>query len=596
MDRKKSVTSSLNFNLFSIQGVLSSVLVGFLGLGLLAGCTSQGGSWRCANQNIRPAADTSRLVQNAEYLKRTGRLELALEELEEARLREPNNLVLLGLLIQTYEDLGDFDRAEELYQQALSRDQHHPALENNRCFSLYLQDRLEEAEACFRKILSRQPDNHKARNNLGLTLCRQGREAEALATWREALSDAAARGRLGQALAALGKEVPPSLDVALPRPAAPQPAPPRAAAPPAAVPKPIVTLGSPPDTRKPEEIQKPVAATPPPLEKASTPPSRSNHLVSQPEQPEPKKSTAPSETTPSPIRSASVRKDLHTGKAQAQISVSDSRPTVAPDDRRAISPGNLTALDLLTTHIEIRNGNGIRNHARETRSLLSLEGFNVVNIGNHIDFGLEETVIAFRPEAARIVQVLAQKFFPGAKLEQGGKVSPEAAVRVSLGQDRLIEQYLSRKKHQSPVAASPYPANHQAPKGATPKVSQTSTPTPAKSAPSASPALQDLDQVGIEIKNGNGVQGLARQFQRRLALEGYVVVGIGNHVDFGLQRTIIAYRPDAVQVAQALAQEFFPAAILEPQGPGDLSAEAKVTVSLGHDLVPNQKQLAQAAP
>jgi Tfp pilus assembly protein PilF len=595
MDRKKSVTSSLSFNLFSIQGVLSSVLVGLLGLGLLTGCTSQGGSRRWANQNIRPAADTSRLVQNAEYLKRTGRLELALEELEEARLREPNNLELLGLLIQAYEDLGDFDRAEELYQQALSRGLHHPALENNRCFSLYLRGRLEDAEACFRKILDRQADNHKARNNLGLTLCRQGRETEALAMWREALSDVEARGRLGQALAALGKEVPPSLDVALPRPAPPQPAPLQAAAPPAA-PKPIVTLGSPPDTRKPEEIQKPVAAAPQPLEKASTTPNNSTHLVSQTKQPGPKKSTAPSGTTPSPIRSASLLKDLHTGKAQAQISVSDSRPSVDQEDQRDISPVNLTALDLHTTHIEIRNGNGIPNHARETGSLLSLEGFNVVGIGNHIDFGLEETVIAFRPEAARVVQVLAQKFFPGAKLEQGGKVSPMAAVRVSLGRDKLIEQYLSRKKNKSPVAVSFYPATHQAPKGTTPKVSQTSTPTPAKSAPSASPAVQDLNQAGIELRNGNGVQGQAREMRTRLTLEGFTVVSIGNHIDFGLDKTIIAYRPEAAQVAESLSKKFFPGAILEVNEDKRFSAQAAVRVSLGRDLIPDLERLAQAAP
>jgi tetratricopeptide (TPR) repeat protein len=213
------------------------------------------------------------LVQNAAYLKRTGRLELALKELEEARLREPDNLELLDLLIQTYEDLGDFDRAEELYQQALSRGGHHPALENNRCFSLYLQGRLEESEACFRKILSRQPDNHKARNNLGLVLCRQGRDTEALAMWRQALSDVEARGRLGQALAALGKEVPPSLDVPLPLPGGAVASPPRAAAPPATK-EPAVTLASPVEPRKSEDLKKPVAAaSPPPAQGSASRPS-----------------------------------------------------------------------------------------------------------------------------------------------------------------------------------------------------------------------------------------------------------------------------------------------------------------------------------
>ena len=78
----------------------------------------------------------------------------------------------------------------------------------------------------FRKALARQPDNQKARNNLGLVLCRQGREAEALAMWREALSDTSARQRMGEAMAALGKDVPPSLAGPLPQTAPPRIPPP----------------------------------------------------------------------------------------------------------------------------------------------------------------------------------------------------------------------------------------------------------------------------------------------------------------------------------------------------------------------------------
>ena len=60
----------------------------------------------------------------------------------------------------------------------------------------------------------------------------------------------------------------------------------------------------------------------------------------------------------------------------------------------------------------MKNGNGIPGQARDIRSGLCLEGYNVVNIGNHIDFGLEATVIAYRPGAARVAQNLARNFFP----------------------------------------------------------------------------------------------------------------------------------------------------------------------------------------
>jgi hypothetical protein len=87
--------------------------------------------------------------------------------------------------------------------------------------------------------------------------------------------------------------------------------------------------------------------------------------------------------------------------------------------------------------IELKNGTGFYHQAREWRSRLFLEGFTVVDIGNHIDFGLQETVIAYRPEAKRVAQALSQKFFPGAKLEEDIMLSPISDVRVALGRDLI---------------------------------------------------------------------------------------------------------------------------------------------------------------
>ena len=301
MGRKRSAAGVLSRGAAGwrlLPSIVAAALV--LWLAFLPGCNSQGAS-RQSNQQFRPIGNTARLMQNASYYRKVARVELAVDELEQARMKEPNNLELLDILIQCYEDLGDFDRAQELYEQALAKqggDQ--PAWENNRCYSLYLQGRLDQAETCFRKALARQPDNQKARNNLGLVLCRQGREAEALAMWREALSDTAARQRMGEAMAALGKDVPPSL--AGPRPqaapsqitaAASPPAPPAVAAltpkaVPTASPAPTAAIAAPQPvtptdvliSRATGEAEKPVPLKlPPPMSRPPPAPRPSRLLL-----------------------------------------------------------------------------------------------------------------------------------------------------------------------------------------------------------------------------------------------------------------------------------------------------------------------------
>ena len=219
MDRKKDARGFRGLSFVVSWALPATALVALMGfLAVLSGCQKQINTFRGGAPQIRPSSHTDRLVQNATYLRQSGRLELAVEELEEAHLQEPENLEILDELARCYEDLGHFARAQELYDEALSRG-HHPALENNRCYSFYLQGKLGRAEACFRETLARDPDNQMARNNLGLVLCRQGREAEAQAVWQEFLTETESRERLGQALAALGREAPPNLAGAEPAPA-----------------------------------------------------------------------------------------------------------------------------------------------------------------------------------------------------------------------------------------------------------------------------------------------------------------------------------------------------------------------------------------
>lgn len=539
-----------------------ALVVGLMAVPIfLPACNSKTKSTRRTLPQIRPANNTALLLRNASYLKKIGRVELAVEDLEDAHAQEPENLEILDALIQCYEELRDFDRAQELYEEALSRSGQHPALENNRCYSLYLQGRLGQAEACFRKVLARQPDNQAARNNLGLVLCQQGRTAEALAMWREALSDGEARQRLGQALASLGKEPPPN-----PAAAAPAPAPQQVAA---AVDTAAPSVSSGPGS-SPATPASPPAAAP-----------------------------APRLRGPAPTLAASADTTPSSGEATSRELAESPRPAAAtaqPDETR---PPVLSVSDLTETRIELKNGNGFHGDARVARRQLALEGFNVVAIGNHIDFGLDETIITYRPESVRVAKALAAKHFPGAKLQENGKLSPEVDIRIALGRDRLdnlniacLHEDMKISHHAEPPSAAETAVRATQEKVAVRKAPN--QPVAPLAGLSDSPAVQDISQARIEIKNGNGVRGQAREIRQRLAAEGFTVASIGNHVDFGLQKTIIAYRPESARVAQALYKKFFPEAILQEEAA--LPTWTDVRVSLGRDLISAHSHLAQCSP
>jgi len=89
----------------------------------------------------------------------------------------------------------------------------------------------------------------------------------------------------------------------------------------------------------------------------------------------------------------------------------------------------------METNIAILNGNGIHNLAHDTRSRLHLEGYNVVAINNFRDFGVDRTVIHYRPEAEPVATILNKKFFPGAELESAPRLAENIDVKVVLGHD-----------------------------------------------------------------------------------------------------------------------------------------------------------------
>ena len=312
---------------------------------------------------VRPASgDTVRLLRNAHYFQLMGRPELALKELEEAHQQEPHNLKVVDALARVYEDLGDLEQAQKLYQEALAGNSSHPGLINNLCFSYYLAGKWEAAEACFREALARNPRNSAARNNLGLLWCRTGRLEEARRLWREAEGEEVARKRMSQALAALGRSEPDNY-AEEPRPATP----------------------GQPDPSSQKQI--PLAAGPQPRPGAGTP------------------------GLPPPV--------LKTQKPEA--------PRLPP----------LTAAELTDTSITVLNGAGAPNLAARTREVLSREGFQVDRIGNHRDFGAQETLISYRPEAERVAQALEAKCLQLSRMEQNTELPEGVDIKVILGHDLL---------------------------------------------------------------------------------------------------------------------------------------------------------------
>jgi hypothetical protein len=363
-------------------------------------------------------------VRHARDFKLMGRPEMGLRELEAAHRLAPENLQVADALAHAYDELGLGARAQEIYREALFQAPDNPALQNNRCFSHYQAGELEEAEACYRRVLAGQPDNQAARNNLGLVLCRLNRFDEARRLWQDAQGEGAAAQKLQEVLAALGMAAD-SREARTTRPqgkasAAVHPSIRTAATgavnvPPAA--PPMASPGSPAlINRTPAVAQR--AALPPPGEAGE----RAGAVVPPPSPPG------------AGIRErAAGRSALIQGKEAASDAASVKKTASA--GRRGNGRRHLTAHELSGTRIAIRNGNGVRDLARETRARLSLEGYSVVDINNFRDFGVAHTTIYYRPESQPVAEALKERFFPGAEIKAASRLADRMDIQVVLGHD-----------------------------------------------------------------------------------------------------------------------------------------------------------------
>jgi hypothetical protein len=397
---------------YGLAGLAVLALWGVWSVGVV-GCSSPGpGYSRTAEApgslfaNMRQSPEEiSRLERNAHYYKLMGQPELGLKEMELAHQQYPDNLQITDLLAQNYEDLGKFEAARQLYQEALTRLGPHAVLANNLCFSYYREGRWQEAETCFRQTLDRDPGNVSALNNLGLLYCRLGRRDEARRLWQEAGGVAAADAKMSQAMAVLGM---PESAVYAQRP---EPTPPAAKEAQAPTPKAAVSrlpASAPARPHTPQPIIPKEAAVP----VATKPPGPTPTPVVASPRPETRKQTA------------SPQKTLE-AKAPGPVPLAAPQPRLAP----------LTAAERMNTPIEVRNGTWTKDLARQTRTLLHQEGFTVAMIGNHVDFGAAQTVIYYRPEAEKVARAVGATLFPRAGLEPSLKLREGMDIKILLGAD-----------------------------------------------------------------------------------------------------------------------------------------------------------------
>jgi Tfp pilus assembly protein PilF len=598
------------------------------------GCNA---SWLANNRTARgvalPAAmDSTRLLYNAHYYQLMGRPEIALKELQQAHEVDPANLKVVDALAQMYQEQGQFQRAQELYQETLKRYGENRALHNNWCFSYYLQGDLGRAEFCLQEALARDPGNMAARNNLGLLWCRQGKLAEAKRLWEEAEVPALAQTRMNQALAFLGMSAPAYYaKLAEPGPGAPL-ADSSAKSPAAAV----------PPTVKAAPAARPLAAAPKAEVKVAAKATEPGlALPQQPAASRQPKSAAPAiiasqdgsllvaegqtsaRATPTaglteaakvaphpapPVAASSGKSVAAQGKT---LVTAPARPLAAAtkakvkNAAKAAAPRTiLTAAERVKAGIEILNGNGTQDLASLTRTMLFQEVFNVARIGNYIDFGAESTVIYYRPGMERVAGVLHSEIFPEAQLMESSKLRKGVAIEILLGRDLLAQpQTMARLRGEeagaSPQKPQPRPTASQRPatslilaaaaaSGTARSPLQGPPPTPAKTlvqpgVPLATPTAEELIASVIEIRNGTWARMLAHQTRDRLSQQGFHVGMIGNHIDFGAETTVIYYRPGTEKVARALNSQIFPGAQLVESS--RLRKGIAIKILLGRDLL-----------
>ncbi|MGD0970905.1 MAG: LytR C-terminal domain-containing protein [Desulfobaccales bacterium] len=565
------------------------------------GCNA---SWLANNRTARgvalPAAmDSTRLLYNAHYYQLMGRPEIALKELQQAHEVDPANLKVVDALAQMYQEQGQFQRAQELYQETLKRYGENRALHNNWCFSYYLQGDLGRAEFCLQEALARDPGNMAARNNLGLLWCRQGKLAEAKRLWEEAEVPALAQTRMNQALAFLGMSAPAYYaKLAEPGPGAPL-ADSSAKSPAAAV----------PPTVKAAPAARPLAAAPKAEVKVAAKATEPGLALPQ----QPAASRQPKSAAPAIIASQDgsllVAEGQTSARATPAAGLAESATAPAPQKPAApvlvtTQAGSLAAEPPITAKAATpaapaatRPTAGLTEAAKvapppappvaaSSGKFVAAQGKTLVTApvpqkpAAPVLVTTQAGSLAAEPpitaKAAAPAAPAATR--PTAGLTEAAKVAPPPAppVAASSGKSVAAQGKTLVTAPARPLAAATKAKVKNAAKAAAPRTILTAA---------------ERVKAGIEILNGNGTQDLASLTRTMLFQEVFNVARIGNYIDFGAESTVIYYRPGMERVAGVLHSEIFPEAQLMESS--KLRKGVAIEILLGRDLLAQPQTMAR---
>lgn len=137
---------------------------------------------------------------------------------------------------------------------------------------------------------------------------------------------------------------------------------------------------------------------------------------------------------------------------------------------------------------------------------------------------------------------------------------------------------------QAPLATPPAVAAVRAPEPADMdriEITQTAGMAVLRRVPAAA-ALPQVQQVRLEILNGNGRPGMAGALARSLAGRALRVTRTGNAPSFQVAHTRVQYRPAQAQAARLLARQLGPAIEVEPAN----CPNSELRLILGRDFDP----------
>jgi hypothetical protein len=282
-------------------------------------------------------------------------------------------------------------------------------------------------------------------------------------------------------------------------------------------------------------------------------------------------------------------------------------------EAKATAEAAPAATELAKVAIEVRNGNGAPEIANLARDLLKGNGLKVRLIGNHIDFGVAETVVTYRSKFKQAAAEINRRFFSATRLEESKELRSDVDVKVLLGHDVLkgnpIFSHLKTTYpvHEKVAASSGTPAVlAQATQGgatgetagminsATMGTNSEGAESPGKTSAGAKMLEPARPKAAVEVRNGTWAKDLASITRDLLKGHGYQVPVMGNHIDFGAQETVIYYRPEQKEAALELNNRYFKAKRMEVSS--RLRPGVGIKVLLGKDLFQNSEVFAALGP